>query len=495
MEKPRILLVDDTPANLKVLSDILRDEFTLSIATNGKAALDIAQNPATRPELVLLDVMMPEMDGYEVCRRLKSDEGTRDVPVIFVTAAAEVDDEERGFRLGAMDYIAKPVSPPIVKSRVRSAISLRRKTIELEALSGKLSRYLSPQIYKSIFEGNTQATVGSKRKKLTIFFSDIVGFTAATERMEPEDISNLLNSYLERMSAICNKHGGTIDKFIGDAILIFYGDPSTRGEAEDALACVSMALEMREALAELRKQWYSMGIEVPFQARTGINTGFCTVGNFGSNERIDYTIIGSQVNIAARLEAAADPGRILLSYETYSLVKDRVHCVRMRPQSVKGILHPLANFEAVDFLVDAPAAQDAPDAVGSLVETSEPVAPDSKLRELAHRLGDNPCSSAVVMEDDAIVGLVRNASLLVLRSCSTDGSWPEHLVREVMQERALVVDASAKVAKVAELAALRPAGQELDPVVVTRGESYAGIVPVRSLLARLAGGRAECATG
>jgi len=483
MDKPRILIVDDTPANIKVLSDLLRADYALSVATGGQAALDLAQAEDTRPDLVLLDVMMPEMDGYEVCRRLKADERTRDVPVIFVTAMHEVDDEAKGFELGAVDYITKPVSPPIVQSRVRSAVSLRLKSLELQALPAKLARYLSPQVYQAIFEGRTQATVESRRKKLTIFFSDIVGFTATTERMEAEDISALLNSYLEAMSAICMRHGGTIDKFIGDAILIFFGDPVSRGEEQDALACVSMAMEMREALADLRRKWHAMGIETPFQVRTGINTGYCTVGNFGSAQRIDYTIIGSQVNIAARLETAAAPGQILISHETYALVKEKIHCVRKKPLALKGIAYPLMTYEAVDFAAGESDGAD-PEAVRNLVETSEPIGPETALGDLAERFGDDPYAAAVVVADDIPVGLVKNAALLALRGAQAAGTdWRQRHAREIMQERLLVVEAGARAALVAQKAAARASGQELDPVVVTRGDAYAGVVPVGALLA------------
>lgn len=485
MSNSRILIVDDTPANIKVLSDLLREDYALSVATSGQAALELAFAADSRPDLVLLDVMMPEMDGYEVCRRLKANERTRDIPVIFVTAMHEVDDEAKGFELGAVDYVTKPVSPPIVKSRVRSAVGLRMKSQELQALSGKLAKYLSPQVYQAIFEGRTQATVESRRKKLSIFFSDIVGFTATTERMEAEEISGLLNSYLEAMSRICIKHGGTIDKFIGDAILIFFGDPTSRGEKEDAVACVSMAMEMREALVELRKQWYARGIETPFQVRIGINSGYCTVGNFGSTERIDYTIIGSQVNIAARLETAAAPGQILISHDTYGLVKDKIHCVRKAPLQLKGIPYPLMTYEAVDFAANA-VSEDESGSVGRLLESSEPVSPDTVLRNLAGRFGNDPFAVAVVLEDEVPVGLVKNAALMALRgTCAAESSWQDRHVREIMQPQLLVVEAAAQSVLAARKAAGRAPGQELDPVVVTRHDAYAGIVPVRALLAQL----------
>ena len=171
----------------------------------------------------------------------------------------------------------------------------------LASLSMKISRYLSPQIYKSIFSGQKDVTIHTERKKLTIFFSDIKDFTATAERLQPEQTTQLLNEYFTEMSAIALRHGGTVDKFVGDAMLIFFGDPESKGEAEDAKACIRMALDMQHRLAELNIQWRNNGMQHPFGVRMGINTGFCNVGNFGSADRMDYTIIGAEANLAARL--------------------------------------------------------------------------------------------------------------------------------------------------------------------------------------------------
>ena len=175
------------------------------------------------------------------------------------------------------------------------------KTNALEQLSNQLAKYLSPQVYELIFTGRSKVAVASRRKKLTIFFSDLEGFTETTERLESEDLTQLLNHYLTEMSKIALQFGGTIDKYVGDAILIFFGDPDTQGIKADALACVSMAIAMRKRMRELDSVWRASGIEKPPRCRTGINTGFCTVGNFGSEDRMDYTIIGSGVNLARRL--------------------------------------------------------------------------------------------------------------------------------------------------------------------------------------------------
>lgn len=228
----------------------------------------------------------------------------------------------------------------------------------LASISSKISRYISPQIYNSIFSGQKDGSIHTERKKLTIFFSDIKDFTATTERLQPEEITALLNEYFTEMSAIALKHGGTVDKFVGDAMLVFFGDPESRGTAEDARACVRMAVEMQQRLADLDIKWRNRGIEKPFRARMGINTGYCNVGNFGSSERMDYTIIGGEANLAARLQSSADVGRIVLSYETWALVKDIVSAHPLPAVAMKGIGREVVPYQ-VEGLIDN-AAQKSP---------------------------------------------------------------------------------------------------------------------------------------
>jgi adenylate cyclase len=225
---------------------------------------------------------------------------------------------------------------------------LADKSRALEQLSSQLAKYLSPQVYQSIFTGKQEVKIASRRKKLTVFFSDIAGFTETTDRLESEDLTRLLNHYLTEMSEIAVSYGATIDKYVGDAIVIFFGDPETRGVKEDALACVEMAIAMRKRMRELHGAWRASGIEKPLQCRIGINTGYCTVGNFGSEDRMDYTIVGGGVNLASRLEAAATPGEILMSYETYANVRHRIHCEERGDISVKGIAYPVATYQVVD---------------------------------------------------------------------------------------------------------------------------------------------------
>ena len=225
----------------------------------------------------------------------------------------------------------------------------------LESLSSKLSKYLSPQVYTSIFSGEQNVEIASKRKKLTVMFSDIAGFTATADRLESEELTDLLNNYLTEMSAIALSHGATIDKYIGDAIMLFFGDPESKGEKEDAVQCVKMAIEMQGKMRELQNEWADRGMENPFQLRIGINTGYCTVGNFGSDDRMDYTIIGNEVNLAARLQTNAGLGEILIAHETWSLVKDDVVAREQPDLQVKGFSKPVKNYRV---LVDSDKSTD-----------------------------------------------------------------------------------------------------------------------------------------
>ena len=236
---------------------------------------------------------------------------------------------------------------------------LTEKSAALAALSTKLAKYLAPQVYNSIFTGRQDVKIVSKRKKLTVYFSDIVGFTEITDKMESEDLTQLLNHYLTEMSKIAQAHGATIDKYVGDAIVMFFGDPESRGVKEDALACVKMALAMQERAREFAGQWRDIGIETPLRCRIGIHTGFCTVGNFGSEDRMDYTMVGSAVNLASRLEHEAPPGDVLISFETYAHVKDEIQCEERGRIQVKGIARPVATYGVVG-LKTKPASSNRP---------------------------------------------------------------------------------------------------------------------------------------
>ncbi len=187
----------------------------------------------------------------------------------------------------------------------------------------KLARYVSPQVWQSIITGK-EIKLQTQRKKLTIFFSDIKGFTELTEEMEAEALTDLLNTYLTEMSKIADRYGATIDKFIGDAIMIFFGDPNSNGTKQDAIDCARMAIAMRKRTRQLQAEWKRQGIAQELEVRMGINTGYCTVGTFGTEARADYTLLGQEVNLASRLESVAQPGEILISESTFALVRDSI---------------------------------------------------------------------------------------------------------------------------------------------------------------------------
>lgn len=229
---------------------------------------------------------------------------------------------------------------------------LQEQKEESFQLSRKLIKYLPAQVWESIFKGKRDAKLQTQRKKLTIFFSDIKDFTETSDEMPPDLLTEMLNTYFERMSKIALQYGGTIDKFIGDAILIFYGDPVSKGGKEDALACVSMAIEMRREMQILRQKWQSQHIDKPLHIRMGINTGYCHVGNFGSETRMSYTIIGRDANLAARLQSIAAVDEILISHETYLLIRDQILCKEKGAVSLRGIAKPVQVWEVVDFHKD-----------------------------------------------------------------------------------------------------------------------------------------------
>lgn len=338
--RPCILVVEDSDDIRYLLTTLLEELYEVKAAAAGDAGLEMARS-GQRPDIILLDVMMPDMDGYEVLAQLGRDPRTADIPVIFLTALGSVEEEHRGLELGATDYVAKPISPPILLARLKLHLERSANAKRLKELSEQLSRYLAPQVYQSLFDGSRQAEIRTQRKKLTVFFSDIKNFTESTAQWQPEEVTLLLNSYFAEMSQIAAEYGATLDKFIGDAIVIFFGDPHTLGVRQDALQCVRMAIAMQKRMEVLRARWRDMGIHKNFEVRIGINSGFCDVGNFGSTLRMEYTIIGREVNLAARLEQAADPGEILISSETHALIQGEIHADARDPVLAKGFAQPI----------------------------------------------------------------------------------------------------------------------------------------------------------
>lgn len=299
-----------------------------------------------------IDLLERCLAGEDV-RNVEGLRWTKDKNVIYVLLALSALSNENG-KITAIATIAKDITilkkteTELAKEREMLEVRVTERTRDLqqarnnlEQLADTLSHYLSPQIYDSIFKGKQESSVAAKRRWLTIYFSDIAGFTSATESLDSEDLTTLLNEYFSEMTNIVLKHGGTLDKYVGDAIMVFFGDPETKGRNEDACACVSMALEMQQRMKTLREEWARRGVAQSFHVRSGIASGYCTVGNFGSEQHMSYTCIGRHVNLASRLEAAAEPDQVLISKATWLLVDGHYKTIRLEPIVAKGFDQPV----------------------------------------------------------------------------------------------------------------------------------------------------------
>ena len=221
------------------------------------------------------------------------------------------------------------------------------KEKKMERISNQLGKYVPPQIHDAFFAEEYDTEITTRRKKLTIFFSDIANFTSTSEGLQPEDLTKYLNEYFSEMTSIAIDCGATIDKYIGDAMMVFFGDPKSEGESEDARSCVEMALRMQERMVDLQEKWSNEGFADPFKIRIGINSGYCNVGNFGSDQRLTYTIIGGEVNVAQRLEAGADANGILMSYETFAHCQDMIEVEERQSLKMKGISREIKVFSVL----------------------------------------------------------------------------------------------------------------------------------------------------
>ena len=247
------------------------------------------------------------------------------------------------------ETILKQENEKLINLNQEAYDSLKEKNTKLEKISNRLAKYLSPQIYKNIFEAESEQTNDYKRKKITVFFSDIKGFTDLSDSLDPDLLAELINDYLSAMTDIALKHGGTIDKFIGDAILVFFGDPESDGLKKDASKCLSMAIAMQNKVTELDRNWREdRGIIEGLKVRMGISTGYCTVGNFGSVQRVDYTVLGSTVNLASRLESICQPREILVAPETKTLLEKEFKFEAQEAVELKGFNKPVVPFQYVD---------------------------------------------------------------------------------------------------------------------------------------------------
>ena len=378
-DRPTLLIVDDTPANLALLSEIFRPTYRTKVAVDGEKALRIARSPAP-PDLILLDIMMPGMDGHAVCRELKADPLTREIPVIFITAMGEEDDETRGLALGAVDYVTKPISAAIVKARVRTQLALsaharemQRMVLALEAKSaeltqlnatletriaetvaqverlGRLKRFFSPSVVELMLSGAAEDPLKSHRREIAAVFIDLRGFTAFTETSDPEDVMRAIGEFHEAMGRLIMAHGGTLEHFAGDGMMIFFNDP-VQVDNPAAIA-VRMALAMRERFVGVAQAWHRRGYDLAMGI--GIAQGFATIGAIGFEGRRDYGVIGTVTNLAARLCAEAVGGQILISQRVQGMVADIAHTEAVGEIALKGFHRPVPVY-AVHGPIEAP---------------------------------------------------------------------------------------------------------------------------------------------
>ncbi|MEY4753730.1 MAG: hypothetical protein RJA44_1405 [Pseudomonadota bacterium] len=364
--KPTILAVDDTHTNLALLSEILKADYRLKVATSGERALALVA--ADPPDLILLDVVMPGLSGHEVCQRLKADPLTRHIPVIFVTAMSDVQDEEQGLALGAVDYITKPVSPPVVRARVRTHLKLREQAAQLEQLvttleqrvaSGirenerltRLKRFFSPSVADLILASGDE-NLTTRRSEIVVAFLDIRGYTAFTETAGPQAVMDMLGAFHEAMGRLIMSYGATLERFGGDSIMVFFNDPLPT--PQPALTACRMALEMQARLRELTLYWQQRGHQLG--VAIGIAQGPATVGMIGFEGRRDYGAIGSVTNLAARLCSEGHGGQILVSDHVQAEVGAVLATRPVGALALKGFPRPVSAHE----VLAEPAAASSP---------------------------------------------------------------------------------------------------------------------------------------
>jgi len=362
----RILIADDTPANVRMLETRLRHEgYDVVVARDGAEALEVAR--ATRPDLILLDIMMPKVDGIQVCRRLKGDPEFPFTPIIMVTAMSETSDLVRGFEAGGDDYLNKPVDHQALSARVRSMLRIKalhdtvqtqaeelarwNATLEARVASqlaelervGRLKRFFSPQVADLILRGDAVDPLASHRRDVTVVFIDLRGFTAFAETAEPEEVMGVLREYHARMGAQVQAYEGTLERFTGDGIMIFFNDPiAVPNPVERALR---MTVAMREAMDDLAAEWRRLGFEL--HVGVGIAQGYATIGAIGFEGRLDYGAIGSVTNLAARLCAEAGPAQILISQRVYTEAGDLVDAEPVGDLHLKGFQRPVMAYSVL----------------------------------------------------------------------------------------------------------------------------------------------------
>jgi len=323
-----ILVVDDIAANRNLLGETLEPKgYEVLLAPNGAAALKVAAR--ARPNLILMDVNMPEMDGYEACRQLKSMAGLSDIPVIFITANDDPESLVKAFQAGGVDYITKPFKAEEVLMRLDTHLKIHSLTCALESSNQELARahelvrrafgrYVSEEVATSILQSPEGLDLGGEEREVTILMSDLRGFTALASRLTPHQVIGFLNLYLEAMMEVISRYGGTINEIIGDAILVIFGAPlATEDHAAKAVAC---GLAMQLAMPDVNQRLAAQG-STELEMGIGINTGGVIVGNIGSLRRTKYAAVGSNVNLAGRIESFTTGGQLLISGSTRAAIR------------------------------------------------------------------------------------------------------------------------------------------------------------------------------
>jgi adenylate cyclase len=367
---PRILIVDDNETNRDILITRLElHGYDLKQAADGEEALAVAREHL--PDLILLDVMMPKLDGIEVCKRLRGDASLPFIPIILCTAKADSKDVVAGLEAGADEYLTKPIDQTALVARVKSVLRLKAlhdelttlnkgleqrvtaQLVEIERIS-KLRRFLPPQVADLIVASGSEKDLESHRREITALFCDLRGFTGFSESSDPEDVMMLLRQYHEAIGNIIHKHGGTLERYAGDGVMVIFNDPV---QVENpALAAVQMALEMRAALEALMEKWRRLGHEIGFGI--GIAHGYATLGTIGFEGRFDYAAIGTVSNVASRLCNEAASGQILISPRVHMAIEEHVTVEPAGEFELKGIRRPMAVVNVVD-LAQRPAAEEA----------------------------------------------------------------------------------------------------------------------------------------
>jgi len=331
-----ILVVDDDWMNREVIEAHLQTKhYRVSSAHNGTSALKVAQ--ADPPDLIMLDVMLPDMSGFEVCARVKSSEQTRFVPVVMVTALESEEDRIKAIEAGADDFVTKPFNSLLMLTRVRSLLRLKRLHDELEERTQLLQKILNRYVDRDLAEvilldPDRYLKLGGETRRVSIVFADISGFTSFAENHSAQDVVSVLNHIFSELTTLIFKYHGTFDKYIGDEIMAFFGAPVATGD--DTLNAVSMAWDMQQNFRHLIEE---MGAEfADLTLEIGVNTGEVVVGNVGSEQAMNYTVIGDAVNTARRLEEIAPSGEIYISEATYAEVKDRIIAEPAPPKLLPG---------------------------------------------------------------------------------------------------------------------------------------------------------------